>query len=38
MDMIGHETIANNRCIPFIRVTLQEVKIDIAVFRAEENI
>ncbi len=38
MDMIGHETIADNRRIPFIRVTLQEVKIHIAVFRAEENV
>jgi hypothetical protein len=38
MDMIGHETIAYNGRIPFIRVHLQEVKIHIVVFRAEEYI
>jgi len=38
MYMISHEAIADNRSIPFVRVSLQEVKINSAVFRAEEYI
>jgi hypothetical protein len=38
MDMIGHEAVADYRRILFISVNLQEIKIHIAVFRAEKYI